>query len=330
MSRRRASSRSATDPSSRRPVAWILPLVATLLRSAQGEAEAAEPAAPAGPKPIQVTVIQRTSPVDFEKEVLPILRTSCLACHNRTKAKADLVLETPADILKGGESGPAVVPRKGAESLLLKVSAHQVKPFMPPKDNKVEAVDLQPEQLGLLQLWIDQGATGEVRGERLVVWESLPPGVNPILSVAMSANGQVAACGRANQLTLYHLPTRRLLDRLTDPELIKSGLYTNPGVAHRDMVNALDFAPDGSMLASGDYRAVKLWQRRSEESRRFLQSTSGVPATAIAVLPGAQRIVTGDATGHVTLWNAATGAAEASWPAHGHGIVSLGVSPEGN
>ena len=56
------------------------------------------------------------------------------------QAKADLVLETPADILKGGESGPAVVPRKGAESLLLKVAAHQLKPFMPPKDNKAEAV----------------------------------------------------------------------------------------------------------------------------------------------------------------------------------------------
>ena len=90
------------------------------------------------------------------------MRDNCLACHNRTRAKADLVLETPADIRKGSENGPVLVPGDAEKSLLLQASAHQTKPPMPPKDNKVSAIDLTPSQLGLIRLWIEQGAKGEV------------------------------------------------------------------------------------------------------------------------------------------------------------------------
>src|SRR5262245_54424801 len=83
-------------------------------------------------KPIAIAKIDRKTPVDFEKEILPILKNNCLACHNKTTTKADLILETPQDILKGGESGKVVVPKRSNESLLLKVASHQVKPMMPP------------------------------------------------------------------------------------------------------------------------------------------------------------------------------------------------------
>src|SRR5437588_315610 len=82
----------------------------------------------ARPKPIPVADVTRPAPVDFEKEILPVLKASCLACHNKAKPKAKLVLETPADIRKGGDSGPAVVPGHGADSLLLKAASHAVDP----------------------------------------------------------------------------------------------------------------------------------------------------------------------------------------------------------
>src|SRR6266436_3160346 len=113
-------------------------------------------------KPIPIAKIDRKTPVDFEKEILPILKNNCLACHNKTTTKAELILETPQEILKGGESGKVVVPKRSGDSLLLKIASHQIKPTMPPKNNKVEASDLTPEELGLIKLWIDQGATGEV------------------------------------------------------------------------------------------------------------------------------------------------------------------------
>ena len=35
---------------------------------------------------LQVAELKRETPVDFEKEILPVFRNSCLACHNTTKA----------------------------------------------------------------------------------------------------------------------------------------------------------------------------------------------------------------------------------------------------
>src|SRR6266536_2176800 len=62
-------------------------------------------------KPIPIATINRSNPLDFNQEILPILKNNCLACHNKTSAKAKLVLETPQDILKGGDSGPAATPQ---------------------------------------------------------------------------------------------------------------------------------------------------------------------------------------------------------------------------
>ena len=84
--------------------AAVLTLLFLGFSSFVADAEDPATAVPATPKAILITGIQRSAPVDFEREILPLMRTSCLACHNRTKAKADLILETPADMLKGGES----------------------------------------------------------------------------------------------------------------------------------------------------------------------------------------------------------------------------------
>src|SRR6188508_437834 len=93
-------------------------------------------AAAADVKPLPVATLDRSHPVDFQSEILPIFRASCLACHNRTTAKAALVLETPQTILKGSEDGPVVVPGKSDQSPLFDLAAHRSKPVMPPRDNK--------------------------------------------------------------------------------------------------------------------------------------------------------------------------------------------------
>ena len=63
--------------------------------------------------------------VDSNADVLPFLSDNCISCHSKSTRKAGLNLETPKDILKGGDSGSSVVPGKGSESLLLKVSTHE-------------------------------------------------------------------------------------------------------------------------------------------------------------------------------------------------------------
>ena len=257
-------------------------------------------------KPIEVAAIKHEGPVDFQKEILPIMRRNCLACHNSTDAEGDLILETPQQILTGGGEGPSVVPGKGSESLLLQVAAHQKEPLMPPPDNDVRAKALTPQELGLLKLWIDQGAKGDAgAASQKIVFEPLPIGINPIYAVAISRDGQYVAAGRANQIFLYHVPSKRPLGRLTDPALLKSGIYKNPGVAHLDLVQSLSFSPDGTTLASGGYRTAKLWRRGQNVKVADVTGLESAPQSAAVSTDGKWAAV-GEQNGKVKLIDLST------------------------
>lgn len=93
--------------------------------------------------------------VDFEVEVLPILEDHCIDCHGEEKQKSGLRLDTALGLLRGGESGEALlVGGKSAESYLFKrVSTAVAKEAMPPKGKR-----LSSEQVAVLQRWIDEGA----------------------------------------------------------------------------------------------------------------------------------------------------------------------------
>ena len=162
--------------------------------------------------------------IDFYRDVYPILKSNCIACHNKTTTKAALNMETPEAMRKGGDSGEGVIPGNGAESLIFQAAAHTGDIEMPPKGNKSGAVNLTPDELALLKAWIDQGAKSSIKQARHVVWQPLPPGVNPIYSVAMTRDGRLAACGRANQVFVYDLATRQFVTRLADESLDKPGL----------------------------------------------------------------------------------------------------------
>ncbi|MGB8169480.1 MAG: c-type cytochrome domain-containing protein, partial [Chthoniobacteraceae bacterium] len=197
--------------------------------------------------PIPIAELKRTESVSFDRDVLPFLNDNCLACHCQTTKKGGLNMETPELMLKGGENGAAIVPKKGADSLLLQAAAHlDADLAMPPRDNKAKAKNLTSEQLALLKLWIDQGAKPSPKVERKLDWQAMPATLGAIFGVAVTADGQFAACSRADRVFIYHLPTGRAV--LNE-------------VAHRDQVNAVAFNPEGTLLATGGYREVKLWRR---------------------------------------------------------------------
>src|SRR5262245_5573577 len=63
------------------------------------------------------TLAART--VDFERDIQPIFRKSCVKCHGAEKQKADLRLDLKIHALKGGENGVVIVPGDSAKSPLL-------------------------------------------------------------------------------------------------------------------------------------------------------------------------------------------------------------------
>ncbi|HIA20615.1 MAG TPA: DUF1549 domain-containing protein, partial [Planctomycetaceae bacterium] len=90
-------------------------------------------------------------PLTYERDIRPIFRAHCFDCHGATKEKkGKLDLRLQRFLVRGGETGPAIVPGKPAESFLLqRLQAGE----MPPGDARVPA-----EQIAILERWISQGA----------------------------------------------------------------------------------------------------------------------------------------------------------------------------
>ncbi len=87
----------------------------------------------------------------FEKEVRPLLVEKCWKCHGETTHKGRLKLTTRASLLKGGVSGPAAVPEKPEESLLIDAVRYTEVRRMPP-DGKLTA-----RQIEVLERWVKLG-----------------------------------------------------------------------------------------------------------------------------------------------------------------------------
>ena len=94
--------------------------------------------------------------VDFTRDIAPIFSKSCQRCHGPKKQEGGLALHVQDRAMAGGDSGPAIVPGKSAESRLIRyVAGLDEDNTMPPEG---AGDPLTPAQVGLLRAWIDQGA----------------------------------------------------------------------------------------------------------------------------------------------------------------------------
>ena len=93
--------------------------------------------------------------VDYSREIKPILKERCFACHGALKQTAGLRLDTGAMLRRGGDGGPAVVSGKTSASLLVERITSQDDAQRMPAEGK----PLTAEQIALIKAWIEQGAT---------------------------------------------------------------------------------------------------------------------------------------------------------------------------
>jgi mono/diheme cytochrome c family protein len=87
------------------------------------------------------------------QQVLPMLSSRCVSCHGVDKQKGGLRLDSRPALLKGGETGPAVVPGNPAMSLLVTAIRHDHEELqMPPKEK------LTDKQVAAVVRWVELGA----------------------------------------------------------------------------------------------------------------------------------------------------------------------------
>src|SRR4051812_3836868 len=90
----------------------------------------------------------------FEQKIRPILVEHCYKCHSldAKKERGGLLLDTRQGLLDGGDTGPAIVPGKPKDSLLLRAIRHEGKFKMPPMGK------LPDDVVANVEKWIAMGA----------------------------------------------------------------------------------------------------------------------------------------------------------------------------
>ncbi len=102
--------------------------------------------------------------IDFQRDVLPVLRRHCVDCHGPETAEANLRLDSPAQALRGGDSGePAIVPGKSGASYLIARVLHQ----NPTKRMPLDAKPLTSAEVATLKRWIDDASSWRAAQEAL-------------------------------------------------------------------------------------------------------------------------------------------------------------------
>ncbi len=101
------------------------------------------------------SVASAAEPVDFVRDVQPILAAHCFECHGEETQESSLRLDSGAAILTGGNSGSAIMAGKSAESVLIRAIRGDDKEVskMPP-----EGPALTPDEIALIARWVDEGA----------------------------------------------------------------------------------------------------------------------------------------------------------------------------
>jgi WD40 repeat protein len=277
-----------------------------------------------GESPVPTVVLERTGPVQYEKDIEPIFANRCFHCHSGTVKKNGFDAGSYEGVMKGGRSGPAVIAGKVADSSLVPLVGRNTRPIMPPRNE----APLTPQELALIKLWIEQGAKGPSGAGQpaRTALTALSPAVHAVRAVAVSPDKSLVAAGRGNQIHLFQAGSGAYVRTLTDPSF--------PGhTAHLSMVESLTFSPDGRTLASGSHQEVKLWDVQGKSLRQTLAGFAD-RVVALTFSRDGKYLATGGGApsldGEIKLLEAATGKVVLDIKnAHTDTVFGLSFSPDG-
>src|SRR5260370_35328798 len=123
----------------------------------------------------------RAGDVDFDRDVKPILRDNCWACHGPTQQMATLRLDQREAAMIAGRGKMAIMPGGSDRSLVYRRVAGIDRPQMPPTG------PLTPEQIGIIKDWLDQGAKWPAEPLPKHDWQA-DARIAPLLSAIRAVN----------------------------------------------------------------------------------------------------------------------------------------------
>ena len=172
-----------------------------------------------------------TFAVDFKKDIKPLLESRCVSCHSSSKQKGNLNLSSLLASTKGGDSGPAIIPKNTDESLLLeRISLpHDDEEIMPPK-----GAPLNSEEIALFKKWVENGAQWP---EELILVHREP----------ITQEEQAKDSSNLSGVKIY--PPEVSLDTNADLQRLVAVATYNDGTT-RDITNKVEFEPKDSSLIS--------------------------------------------------------------------------------
>jgi hypothetical protein len=170
--------------------------------------------------------------IDFARDVHPIFAARCFACHGGAKRSGGLSLQDYSDVLKGGRSGPAILPGHSADSLLIRrvtaatpaaspstPAALMLAALMP-----ASGPPLTPEEIAILRAWIDDGARPSAAG---------PAAKMPWISRLDLHKPEMPDAPRGLMDSAAAVAPRRPVDRFVAAYLIQNGVATPAPISDR-------------------------------------------------------------------------------------------------
>ena len=160
--------------------------------------------------PLPVADLKRTEPVDFAGEIMPILKQNCLACHHEKEAEGGLIMETIESLLRGGDTGHAVVPKDVAASLVFARRNGRRRAVDAARGQHGGSQAVDPRRTRAAEALDRARALGsDVTPSESIDWQPIPESIRTVYAMDVAPDGQLAAIGRGNRVVLVDSINRR-------------------------------------------------------------------------------------------------------------------------